>query len=295
MAKVSDWVEGARLRTLPAAAAPVILGACGAAGLGNFGWRRTLLALVTALALQIGANFSNDYSDGIRGTDNEERVGPQRLTGSGLAAPKAVLAAALLSWLIAGIAGLVLIWVSHSWGLLVLGAVAFIAAWFYTGGKNPYGYMPGIAEVMVFVFFGLFATLGTTWTQTHELHWRIVVAAVGVGLLSCALLLLNNLRDIASDTNSGKRTLCVVLGDARSRKLYEAYLTLALLSAFLASEQMFGWLFAIVFAAAAIWLNQQVKRGASGMELVRALKFTGLITLLYAIVVGAGLLLNTYA
>ncbi|MDO5747602.1 MAG: 1,4-dihydroxy-2-naphthoate polyprenyltransferase [Actinomycetaceae bacterium] len=294
MAKVADWIEGARIKTLPAAAAPVILGACAAAGFGYFSWPRAILAMVTAVALQIGANYSNDYSDGIRGTDDETRVGPQRLTGSGLASPHAVLAAALICWILAGITGFVLIWMSASWWLLALGAVSFVAAWYYTGGRHPYGYMPGVAEIMVFIFFGLFATLGTTWTQVHLLHWRLLAAAVGVGLLQCSLLLINNLRDIEGDTGKGKRTLCVVLGDAGSRRLYEVYITIAIFCALASSDNMIGWGLALILAAVGIAINQKVKRGAKGMELVKILRFTGLLTLLYGILVGVSLAINTY-
>lgn len=292
MAHVSDWVEGARLKTLPAAAAPVILGLGAAWGLGGIDWIRAALAMIAALALQVGANFSNDYSDGIRGTDNEERVGPQRLTGSGLATPRAVLGAALGSWAIAAVSGLALIWLSHSWWLLVLGVLAFVAAWFYTGGKNPYGYRPGVAEVMVFVFFGLFAAVGTTWTQHHLAPWQVWLAAAGSGLLSCALLLVNNLRDIHGDSESGKRTLCVVLGEQRSRRLFEIYLALACLCGIFSVNHATGYVLALIVVIAAFIVNIPVKRGATGMELVAVLKRTGLLTLAYGILIGIGMAMN---
>lgn len=295
MATAGDWIEGARLRTLPAAAAPVILG-CGAAwGLGDFSWLRGILALVTALALQIGANYSNDYSDGIRGTDNEDRVGPQRLTGPGLAKPKTVLGAALGSWAVAAIAGFALVWISHSWWLLLFGALAFVAAWFYTGGKNPYGYRPGVAEVMVFVFFGLFATVGTTWTQVHMAPWQVWVAAAGVGILSCALLLINNLRDIDSDAASDKRTLCVAMGDTKSRRLFEVYMVVASLCGFLSVNHALGYVFVAIIVIAAFVINVPVRRGATGVELITVLKRTGLLTLLYGVLIGIGMAMNVPA
>lgn len=292
MATMADWVEGARLKTLPAAAAPVILGLGAAYGLGGIDWLRATLAMVTALALQIGANYSNDYSDGIRGTDNEDRVGPQRLTGPGLASPKAVLGAALGSWAVAGVAGLALIWLSHSWWLLLIGALAFIAAWFYTGGKNPYGYRPGVAEIMVFIFFGLFATVGTTWTQVHQAPWQVWVAASGVGVLSCSLLLINNLRDIEGDAKSGKRTLCVAIGEPWSRSLFEIYLAVATICGFLAVNHRIGWMMVIVFLIAALFVNWPVRQGAQGLQLIKVLKFTGLLTLLYGVLVGVAMAMN---
>ncbi len=222
------WVAGARPRTLPAAVVPVAVGSGVAAHYHDFVAWRAGLALVVALALQIGVNYANDYSDGIKGTD-EQRVGPIRLVGSGLASPRKVLLAAWLSFFIAGVAGLVLA-IVVSWWLLVLGAAAVAAAWFYTGGSRPYGYR-GLGEVSVFVFFGLGAVLGTAYVQMERLSWLALAAAVPVGLIACALLVINNLRDIPTDEATGKRTLAVVIGDRRTRTLYTLCMLLPYLGA----------------------------------------------------------------
>ena len=222
MASVSDWIEGARLRTLPAAAAPVIVGSAAAHYLGGFSAVRAALALLVALALQVGVNYANDYSDGIRGTDYN-RKGPARLPGGGLAKPKTVLAAALGSFAVAGVAGLALVAVSGTWWLIAAGAAAVMAAWFYTGGKHPYAYMGiGLSELMVFVFFGLLACVGTTWTQVQSAPWWLWMSASALGLLSVALLMANNIRDIPTDRESGKMTAAVRLGDRPSRSVFAA-------------------------------------------------------------------------
>jgi 1,4-dihydroxy-2-naphthoate polyprenyltransferase len=210
-------MAGARPRTLPAAVVPVAVGSGVAAGYGDFIAWRAGLALVVALALQVGVNYANDYSDGIRGTD-EQRVGPLRLVGSGLATPRQVLVAALASFFVAGLAGLVLA-IAVSWWLLLLGAAAIGAAWFYTGGSRPYGYR-ALGELSVFAFFGVGAVVGTAYVQMERLSWLAAAASVPVGLLACALLVINNLRDIPTDEVTGKRTLAVVLGDQRTRMLY---------------------------------------------------------------------------
>ena len=227
MASFSDWLEGARLRTLPAAAAPVLLGTAIAAHLGTWSIGRAALALGVALLLQIGVNFSNDYSDGVRGTD-EYREGPPRLTGGGLVSPNVVLAVALGCFALAGVLGLWLLVVSKAWILLLAGVAAVAAAWFYTGGRNPYAYRGyGMSELMVFVFFGLMATLGTVWTQAASLPWWSWLLGSVMGLLSINLLVINNLRDIPTDKVAGKITLPVRLGDARTRKLYVGVLIAA--------------------------------------------------------------------
>ena len=211
------WIRGARPRTLPAAVAPVVAGT-GAAALadGVVAWK-ALTALGVSLALQVGVNYANDYSDGIRGTD-DDRVGPMRLVGSGVAAPQAVKRAAQLSLLIGAALGLLLA-ATTSWWLLLVGAAALVAAWTYTGGAKPYGYR-GLGEVSVFVFFGLVAVVGTTFVQLERLTWPSVLAGVIVGALACAILVANNLRDVATDVAAGKRTVAVRLGDARTRWLY---------------------------------------------------------------------------
>ena len=216
-------MAGARPRTLPAAVAPVLAGTGVAAYDGDAVWWKALLALVVSLALQVGVNYANDYSDGIRGTD-AERVGPLRLVGSGLATPASVKAAALAAFGVAAVAGLVLA-ATTAWWLVVVGAVSVAAAWFYTGGSKPYGYL-GLGEVMVFVFFGLVAVLGTQYVQAEEITPAGAYAACGIGLLACAILVANNLRDIPTDRVAGKMTLAVRLGDPRTRALY-VFLVLA--------------------------------------------------------------------
>src|SRR3954470_18259892 len=208
MASFAQWVEGARPRTLPNAVAPVIAGTGAAAWLDAVVWWKALLALVVSLALIIGVNYANDYSDGIRGTD-DVRAGPLRLVGSRLATPRSVLTAAMLSFGVAAAAGLALAIVSQPW-LIAVGGVCIAGAWFYTGGSRPYGYL-GLGEVAVFLFFGVAAVAGTALVQMRDLSWLGLAASVPAGLLSCALLMINNLRDIQSDGLSGKRTLAVKL------------------------------------------------------------------------------------
>jgi len=281
-----DWVAGARPRTLPAAVVPVAVGSGVAAGYGQFvAWRATL-ALVVALALQVGVNYANDYSDGIRGTD-EQRVGPIRLVGSGLARPGHVLAAALSSFAVAGAAGLVLAAVV-SWWLVLLGIAAVGAAWFYTGGSRPYGYR-ALGELSVFVFFGLAAVTGTAYVQMSRLSWLAIAASIPVGLLACALLVINNLRDIPTDHLSGKRTLAVVIGDRRTRQLYAGCLTVPFCVALAlapAAPLLLLTLVAFPFAAPPARL---VLAGTSGRDLVAALGQTGRLQLVFGALLTAGL------
>jgi len=215
----TDWLEGARLRTLPAAIAPVLAGTGAAGADAHLG--RSLLAACVALSLQIGVNFANDYSDGVRGTD-EHRVGPPRLTASGVVPPRMVKRLAWAFFAAAGVLGLALVALSGTWWLLGAGVVAIVAAWFYTGGDKPYGYR-GLGEVSVFIFFGLMATWATTYTQTHTLGWASAFAGVGMGLLACALLMINNIRDIPTDIKAGNRTLAVRVGEDPARKLYATF------------------------------------------------------------------------
>src|SRR5690606_20093481 len=222
-ATTADWIAGARPRTLPAAIAPVLAGTGVAAYVDSAIWWKALLALVVSLALQGAVNYANDSSDGIRGTD-ADRVGPMRLVGSGRATPAAVKRAAFLAFGVAAVAGLALA-LTTAWWLVLVGVVCIVAAWFYTGGKKPYGY-PGLGEVMVFVFFGLVAVIGTTWVQTETWEWPALHAGVGIGALACAVLVTNNLRDIPTGLASGKRTLAVRLGAERTRAFY-ALLVLA--------------------------------------------------------------------
>src|ERR671912_1991678 len=214
VATPAQWIAGARPRTLPAALAPVLVGTGAAVALGGFDLLAALLALLVALALQVAVNYANDYSDGTRGTD-ADRVGPMRLVGSGAAAPGQVLVAAALAFGVAALAGLALAALS-SWWLVAVGAFCIVAAWTYTGGPIPYGYR-ALGEVFVFVFFGLVAVVGTTFAQTRSVDGLAVAAAVPIGLLSVALLVVNNLRDIEGDAAVGKRTLAGPLGDPGTR------------------------------------------------------------------------------
>jgi 1,4-dihydroxy-2-naphthoate polyprenyltransferase len=286
MATVREWVAGARPRTLPAAVAPVVVGTGAAAYLDGFVWWKALLALGVALALQIGVNYANDYSDGIRGTD-ENRVGPLRLVGSKVATPAQVKTAAVISLGVGAALGVVLA-ATSGWWLLAVGAVALLAAWFYTGGTAPYGYR-ALGELSVFLFFGLVAVLGTAYVQAGTLGWTAVAGAVGIGALACALLVANNLRDIPTDAASGKRTLAVVLGAPRSRRLYAALVALALVVAVLcgiATPWALLSLIALPLAAKAV---RTVVGDAVGPDLIPVLRATGLTELCYAIGLGVGL------
>jgi 1,4-dihydroxy-2-naphthoate octaprenyltransferase len=270
--------------------APVAAGTGAAAALDAAVWPRALLALLVALALQVGVNYANDYSDGIRGTD-DDRVGPFRLTGSGAAAPRSVKLAAFPTFGVAAVAGLALVLVSQSWWLLVAGALAILAAWYYTGGSNPYGYL-GLGEVFVFVFFGLLAVLGTAYTQSGALSWPAWAAAVGVGCLACALLVANNLRDIPTDALAGKRTLAVRLGDRRTRLLYVALLVVSL-ALVLATTPGHPWtLLALLSALLLVPAVRTVLGGASGLALIPVLQQTGRAELVYGVLLGLGLALS---
>ena len=292
MATPAQWLAGARPRTLPAAISPVLAGTGVAAYAGAWEdwqsvWWKALLALVVALALQVAVNYANDYSDGIRGTD-ADRVGPMRLVGSGAAAPAAVKRAAFLAFAVAGVAGLVLA-ATTAWWLVALGLVSMLAAWYYTGGSKPYGYL-GLGEVMVFVFFGLVAVIGTTYVQTQTWEWAALWAAVGIGALACAILVANNLRDIPTDIDAGKRTLAVVLGDRRTRILY-AVLVLVAAGAVVAVAAVTSWcvLVGLAFLVLALPATRAVLGGASGPGLVPVLGATGQAELLWAALVAAAL------
>jgi 1,4-dihydroxy-2-naphthoate octaprenyltransferase len=290
MATAAQWLEGARPRTLPAAVAPVAAGTGAAAAVGSAVWSRGLLALVVALALQVGVNYANDYSDGIRGTD-DDRVGPFRLTGSKAAPARTVKRAAFTAFGVAALAGLALVVVSASWWLLVAGALAIAAAWYYTGGEHPYGYA-GLGEVFVFVFFGLVAVLGTAYTQSGVLTWPAWAAAVGVGSLACALLVANNLRDIPTDAVAGKRTLAVRLGDRRTRGLYVGLLALAL-ALVVAVAPAHPWaLLALASAALLAPAGRRIVSGDRGLALITVLKQTGRGELVYGVLLGLGLALT---
>lgn len=290
---VNLWIAGARPRTLPAAVVPVLVGT--AAAVRDTGeWQhgiviwRAVAALVVSLAIQIGTNYANDYSDGVRGTDASDRVGPLRLVGSGLVSPGAVKRAALLSFAVAGVAGLALA-AAVTWWLLVVGALSFLAGWFYTGGPRPYGYA-GLGELFVFVFFGLVATVGSTYVHTEEITGLSVVVSVPVGLLATALLVVNNLRDIPSDTRAGKRTLAVRIGESKTRLLYLFLMTTPfVILPFVAGLSRIG---AVLAFAALPFANRPVRtvlEGARGPALIPALGGTGRVQLLYGMLLAVGL------
>lgn len=297
-----------RLRTLPAALAPVILGAGAAGALGTFSLPRTLLAGGVALALQIGSNLANDYSDGVRGTD-DDRTGPPRLTASGQVRPAVVKYAAFACFALAGLLGLVLLALSGQWWLAAVGVAAVAAAWFYTGGSHPYGYA-GLGEVFVFVFFGLVATGGTVYVQGGTVPGWVWLSACGIGLIACSLLMVNNLRDISTDPAHGKRTLAVRLGEARARSAFVLMVRLPVLLGIAAltwvrwSENQDGnalggalmlIVVAVVLALGAHRVSLPVRDGAQGRALIPALRDTGLYELVYGVVMALGLLVVTAA
>ena len=282
MTPMNKWITGARPRTLPAAIAPVLV----ATAFAGSNWEpiRALSALLVSLALQIGVNYANDYSDGIRGTD-DSRIGPVRLTASGLASPKSVRAAALISFLFAALIGLTLA-AATSWWIILVGALAINAAWGYTGGANPYGYK-GLGEISVFLFFGIVATVGSYYVQTEELNLQIFIVAIPMGSLACAILAINNLRDRAQDQIVGKKTLAVRLGDSGARKLYIALLISAHLFALLTLQPA---ALLTLLAAPLTWkLTRGVASGVSGAELIPYLARTGKLQLVFAILFALGL------
>ncbi|HEX5366486.1 MAG TPA: 1,4-dihydroxy-2-naphthoate polyprenyltransferase [Acidimicrobiales bacterium] len=287
------WVAGARPRTLPTAGVPVLVGTACAVGRGDVVAWRAIAAGVVALALQVATNYANDYSDGVRGTDSDElRTGPLRLVGSGARPPGAVKRAALASFAVAGVAGLALA-VAVGPELLVVGALAMAAGWFYTGGSHPYGYL-GLGEAFVFAFFGVVATVGSAYVQEEALSWLAVGASVPVGCLATALLVVNNLRDIPGDAASGKRTLAVRLGDAGTRWLYVGLLGVAAVA--VPAVAVLGDRPAALLALAAVPLARRpvasVRRGARGPALVPVLGQTGQVQLAFGSLLAAGLALS---
>lgn len=284
------WIIGSRPRTLPAAVVPVALGAACAVGLSNAVWWRAALALIVSLALQVGVNYSNDYSDGIRGTD-DVRVGPVRLVASGLASAKSVKFAAFTAFGIAAVAGFVLA-ASTSWWLLIVGAAAVLAAWFYTGGPKPYGYL-GLGELFVFVFFGLVATVGTTFGVAQRVTALSIVMGCAAGALACALLVINNLRDIPTDHQVGKKTLAVRLGDGRTRWLYAALIASAFVAGIVAAAIWRPWVAISALAIAlAITPLRTVMRGAKGRDLIAVLGATGRLQMAFGLLASIGLIVS---
>ncbi len=281
-----EWIAGARPKTLPAAIAPVLVGTAFAgynANAVNF-----FLALVVGVALQVGVNYANDYSDGIKGTD-KDRVGPMRLVGSGAATPEAVKRAALIAIAIAAIAGVSLA-ARSSWILIALGALSIIAAWTYTGGPKPYGYF-ALGEVSVFIFFGLVATLGTYFAHVGSLSFEVLLASFAMGCLACAILVLNNLRDLEKDKLAGKITLAVKIGHSQTRRFYQALLFTPLLIAIALVPTSFYFLLAFLALPQILKVTASIRTGASGSALIELLERTGKIQIIYSIAISLASLL----
>jgi 1,4-dihydroxy-2-naphthoate octaprenyltransferase len=293
MATISNWITGARVRTLPLAAAPVILGSATASLVDRFDVWLALGALLVALFLQIGVNYANDYSDGIRGTD-DQRVGPLRLTASGLARPKSVKIAAFITFDLAGLIGLAMVAFVGQWWLIGVGAIAILAAWYYTGGKTPYGYA-GLGEVAVFVFFGLVATIGTNYLMTLTLDPLAVIMGSASGLYASAVLLVNNIRDRATDEVAGKKTIAVRLGDKRSRVLFLLMIfipvALNLLLILIYPATVIGLLNLLLLVP----ISGIALSGKTPKELITALKLTSLAGFGYGLLVGVGLFVVSFS
>ena len=273
-----QWIAGARPKTLPAAIAPVLVGTSFAGY--NASFLHTFLALTVALCLQIGVNYANDYSDGIKGTDFDG-VGPMRLVGSGAATADSVKKAAFISFFVAAIAGLILA-SRTSWLLIIPGAICIIAAWTYTGGPKPYGYQ-AMGEVSVFIFFGVVATVGTYYVQTESVSREVILASFAMGALACAILVLNNLRDLPSDEVAGKKTLAVVIGDKSTRDLYKWLMFFALVISVALALFSFYYLFALVSLPLVSKSVRAVSAGARGGELISLLAKTGRIQIIYSV------------
>jgi 1,4-dihydroxy-2-naphthoate octaprenyltransferase len=289
---MNRWIIGARPRTLPAAVVPVAVGAASAVGAAESGgivWWRVAAALVVSLSLQVGVNYANDYSDGVRGTD-DVRVGPTRLVAGGLATPRSVKRAAMLSFGVAAVAGLAVALDTSLW-LLAVGAAAIAAGWFYTGGPKPYGYL-GLGELFVFVFFGLVATSGTTYAAIASVTGLSLLMGCMVGSLACALLVINNLRDIPTDREVGKKTLAVRLGDARTRWLYVALIVAAFALCGVAAFSRPEVLLAFLAIPLAVQPTRSVLRGASGGALIPVLGQTGKLQLALGLGATIGLALG---
>ena len=289
MATLAQWIEGARPRTWPNAFAPVLVGSAAAALAGGFVWWQALLALVVAWSFIVGVNYANDYSDGIRGTD-DDRVGPFRLTASRLVPAKAVKHAAFACFGVAAVAGLALIALSGAWWAVFVGVAAILAAWYYTGGTKPYGYL-GLGEVFVFVFFGLVAVLGTTYTQAGTVDALAWAGAVSCGLISTALLMANNIRDIPTDRQVGKMTLAARIGDGPARASFVAMLAVAVVLPLLFTGAH-PWLWLVLLAGVvAVPACRTVLRATERAQLIPVLKATGIVGVVYAVTFALGVVL----
>lgn len=280
---MNKWLIGARIKTLPAAISPVLIGTSYAE---QITWINAALALIVALFLQIAVNYANDYSDGIKGTD-QNRIGPIRLVASGLASAVAVRNAAYISFLIAAIAGSILSFNISMW-LFIIGGISILAAWGYTGGKKPYGYI-GFGELSVFVFFGLVATIGSYYIQSEELNWQIFLLSIPVGCLSCAVLVINNLRDLSNDKLVGKRTLAVLLGDNKTRNFYIVLLVISQLVSISAAVIDIKMLFTLICIPMAVNVIKKIATGVGGIELIPILGKTARLQLLLAVITAAAL------
>ena len=287
MSSFKLWVEGARLRTLPLAISPIAIGAGSAAAVQKFDLGLTLLALSVALFLQIGVNYANDYSDGIRGTD-EHRVGPLRLTGSKSVKPKAVKLAAFLFFAFAALAGATIVLLTQHWWFIPVGIASIVAAWFYTGGKSPYGYA-GLGELAVFIFFGWVATYGTAYIQIGQFDLNALLGGTAAGLFASAVLMVNNIRDIETDAKVGKRTLAVKLGLKNAKRIYFAMLwaPLAILLPYplIYPATIFAWV-SLLFVLPATLI---VRKPDGPKDLILALKITSLASISFALAFGFGL------
>ena len=300
MTSLNIWFQGARPKTLGAAIAPVLVGSSIAFYEKSFNLTISLLALLVSVSIQIAVNYANDYSDGIKGTD-DQRVGPVRLVGQKLASPKSVKTAAILFFSIAALAGLFITILSNQWWFLLLGLSAIVAAWTYTGGPKPYGYA-GLGEVFVFIYFGLVAVIGTTYAQTLYIKPYFFLYAISIGLFASAILVANNLRDREKDKQNNKNTLAVKLGDQKTRNLYVLFMVLPfilIVSLFIFNSINPGTrigatiqiqLLALVFAWRSI---KPVINKVAGKELIPVLVNTGKTELLWALLVSLALVLET--
>lgn len=283
---MNKWIIGARVKTLPAAVAPVLIGTAYAT---QISWLNASLAMLVALFLQIAVNYSNDYSDGIKGTDSN-RVGPIRLVASGLATAKSVKQAAVISFVIAAIAGTILA-INVSYWLIVVGAISIWAAWGYTGGKKPYGYF-GFGELSVFIFFGLVATVGSYYVQEQVINWQIIFLAIPVGAHSCAILAINNLRDLPQDALSGKRTMAVKLGDKNTRRFFVLLLATAQILAIGTSAITQLAFISALCLPLTFLISREVLAGAAGKELISVLTKTAKLQLLMAVLITTALIIQ---